>query len=386
MRIENSDKRKKQRKKITSDNKKQINNNIKKKHNGIISLWKFLYCMMIVIFHGEIFAKSDTNKILANGSIGVEFFFLVSGYLMTKSALNQNNNSNIANDTVNFIWKKWKKFLPYTIISGLIALFLINFHSKQYIIYNIISSIWSITILTMAGFRGVGANLPIWYISSMLMGMMILYPLIRKFKLNFMYLFVPILLIVGFGFLNLFYGNLRNPETIISFTFKGNIRCVLELLLGGIIYILCEKFKKIDFTKFGLILITIIEITCLTIPIIISHFINESSRYDFIVLIIIAIGVLIAFSEKTLEYNILCNKFSYWLEKLSLTIYIFHYSVRVFCTYYSGFKKINYINKLTIYTFLSIIVGIIMMYFIDYLKKNNFYLDKIKKLIIKSEA
>ena len=178
----------------------------------------------------------------------------------------------------------------------------------------------------MAGFRGVGANLPIWYISSMLMGMMILYPLIRKFKLNFMYLFVPILLIVGFGFLNLFYGNLRNPETIISFTFKGNIRCVLELLLGGIIYILCEKFKKIDFTKFGLILITIIEITCLTIPIIISHFINESSRYDFIVLIIIAIGVLIAFSEKTLEYNILCNKFSYWLEKLSLTIYIFHYS------------------------------------------------------------
>lgn len=378
-------KEKQKKKTVHKKKKNEIKIDSNKKHNGIISLWKFLYCIMIVVFHGGIFATKNSNVILSNGSIGVEFFFIVSGYLMTKSALKYEDTSNIANDTVNYIWKKWKTFLPYTIISGVLALLLINFHNKSFIIYNNVSAVWNIALLSMAGFKGTGANLPIWYISSMLLGMMILYPIIKKYRLNFIYLFVPIILIIGFGSLNSFYKDLRNPEVIILFTFKGNIRCILELLLGSVIYILCEKFKKIDFTKFGILIITIIEISCLIMPMIVSHFVDHSTKYDYILLVVISIGVLLAFSEKTLEYNILCNKFCYWLERISLTIYIFHFSIRIFCTNFSLFKKMNYINRLSIYLLLSILAGIIMMYIIDYLKKKNFYLNKFKKLIIKSE-
>ncbi len=55
-----------------------------KKHNGVIGLWKFIFCLLIVVLHTGI---GIPNRIFKFGSIGVEFFFLVSGYLLAKSAV-----------------------------------------------------------------------------------------------------------------------------------------------------------------------------------------------------------------------------------------------------------------------------------------------------------
>lgn len=357
---------------------------INKKHNGIISFWKFMFCMMIVIYHTNVFSKNPNNVIFSKGSIGVEFFFLVSGFLMTKSALKneeENDFKNLGKDTIKFIWKKYKTFLPYTILAGLISLTILNIYSNVSL-YNNISSIWDMLLLRMTGLVGLCVNGPIWYISSMLLCMLILYPLIRKYKYNFLYIVAPFIILFGLGYINSTYNNLRTPDQWLGITYKGNIRAFIELLLGGILYIICEHLKKINFTKFGKFVITFIEIICFILPFFISQFMDSATKYDFIQLFIISIGIILAFSEKTLEYNLFCNKFFYWLEKLSLTLYIFHFPVRLFFRNASFLKNIPYLNRLIIYLPVTIIISVIIMYLMDYLKKKHFFLDTLKKLII----
>lgn len=50
----------------------------KKKHNGIISFWKFMFSIMIVIFHSENLAFNTDYILFKDGAIAVEFFFIVS--------------------------------------------------------------------------------------------------------------------------------------------------------------------------------------------------------------------------------------------------------------------------------------------------------------------
>ena len=75
---------------------KQPNNAVEssnKKHNGIIGFWKFMFCILILLFHCA--EKMGKNGFFESGRIGVEFFFIVSGYLMTKKALNNEEDLKI---------------------------------------------------------------------------------------------------------------------------------------------------------------------------------------------------------------------------------------------------------------------------------------------------
>ena len=66
-------------------------NNKEIRHNGTIALWKFIYCIMIIIYHTSLHIELEGKIDFKYGAIGVEFFFLVSGYLLGKKALNYKN-------------------------------------------------------------------------------------------------------------------------------------------------------------------------------------------------------------------------------------------------------------------------------------------------------
>jgi len=359
---------------------------ITKKHNGIISFWKFMFCFMIVVFHGKLFAKSSKDAILIGGSIGVEFFFIVSGYLMTKSALKKKDDTNesIGNETLKYVWKKYKSFIPYTLVTGIIGLIVYNIYNNPGIIKNL-SNIHEILLFRMTGIRCLTVNIPTWYISSMLICMIILYPLLRKYKENFIYIVAPLIVLLGIGYLLHEYKNLRGPGIWLGITFKGNIRAFAELTLGSIVYLLSEKIKSIKFTNFGKLFITFIEIGSFILIFLISHFMESGIKYDGILLFIITVGITLAFSEQTLEYNFLCNKFSYWLERLSLTLYMIHWSVRFFFINFEPVKDLRYSIKLSAYTLSTLVLGIILMYIMDFLKKRNYFIPKFKNIIIKEK-
>ena len=57
--------------------------------NSVIDLLRIIFALLILGYHGRgLLSGSDYNGAFYGGYIGVEFFFLVSGFLMAASAIN----------------------------------------------------------------------------------------------------------------------------------------------------------------------------------------------------------------------------------------------------------------------------------------------------------
>jgi hypothetical protein len=233
----------------------------------------------------------------------------------------------------------------------------------------------------MSGIYSPFTNIATWYLSSMIICMIILYPLLRKYKYNFLYIVAPILVLLIYGYLSNNNIHLKSAKKWIGFTYIGNLRAFADLTLGCLIYPLVEKIKKIKFTKFGSLVITIIELVCFIGTICICHFVFKAVKFVYISILLLTIGITLAFSEKTLDYKIMCNKFNYWLEKLSLPVYIFHLCIREFIQYAPFMPKLSYKITILIYISSAIIFGIIMMYIHDFFKKKKVG-TKVLKLVI----
>lgn len=356
-----------------------------KKHNGIISFWKFCFCVMIIFFHGRIFAGEGETAILPRGSIGVEFFFIVSGFLLAKSTFKRNSqeigetHEHLGKETFGFIIKKYLFFLPYVLFAGILTLSLQNIFKHISLTQNI-TSLWDMFIFRMTGIKGNVVAGPAWYLSAMLLSMMILYPMLRKYKHNFVYLVAPLVVLFGFGWLSHTYSNLRDPELWTGLVYKGLIRGFVELTLGCILYLVCQKLKQVHFTKLGKILITIIEISGFLVTFAISQFVS-STKFDFIVVVALAISILLAFTEETLEFNLCNNKLFFWLEKFSLPLYLCNTVARDFIDYSGWFTSMSYYPKLAIYLVITFVLSIICMYLIPWIQKKHLGI-RLKNLLL----
>lgn len=355
-----------------------------KKHNGIISFWKFMFCLMIVVFHAGEFYSNKSVIWFANGSIAVEFFFIVSGYLMAKSAMNEPKKTNEATGkkTFDYIFRKIKSLFPYILIAYIIDCVL-RYMAGAHTIRFFVRSIYDLLLLNMTGLKTTKLIAHTWYISAMLICMALIYPQIKKYGKNYFYWIAPLSVILIAGWLNYNYGNLRNPTLWVGFTYKGVVRGYFEICLGTILYPLAQKLNKIDFTTFGQVFITGVEIIGFITPFVISHFI-KGQVYDYVLVSIIALSILLAFSEKTLEFKLFNNKLFYTLEKLSLTVYLVHNAIRNYIRFSN--IQLSYSNQVLIILTTSLIIGYIMIIVVDFLKKKNYFMPKIKKIFIKEKT
>lgn len=57
-----------------------------KGRNGTIDFFKFLFTIIIVFYHLDNLIDNPADRITKCGYIAVEFFFIVSGYLLMKKA------------------------------------------------------------------------------------------------------------------------------------------------------------------------------------------------------------------------------------------------------------------------------------------------------------
>ncbi len=343
------------------------------KHNGIISFWKFVFCLMIVIRHSKWLGYNET-KLFIGGSIGVDFFFIVSGFLMAVSAFKNKNEESICRSTWKFLWRKIKKLFPYVLFSFvLLLIILIAIDSRT--IFEWVTGLWDLFLLGMAGFRMEDINVISWYISAMLICMLVIYPLLLKYKDNYSLLIAPIIIILLGGYLSHEFKSLFIPYSWRGFYYKGLIRGFLALNIGVVCHYICQKLKTIDFTKLGRYLLTGLEIICFISILVCAQTSEIPNSIYYFCLIIFAIGIIIAFSQKTITYNFSCNKVFYFLEKVSLPMYLNQRFFGYLIANLDIFNRFNYYSKTLIFVILNFLFAIITIYLIEFLLK------KFQKLV-----
>jgi len=301
---------------------------MKNKHNGIVSLWKFLFAIVIVFFHGGQFYGWGAlpNPFFKGGYIAVEFFFIICGFYLASSVLKEEyHKETIGQETIKFIFKRIKSIIPYILIIFILSLAYDVLYLKSLKPNEIANSIWNLLLLSEFGFRSRNIVPQTWYLTSMYIGMFILYPLLKKYKENFIKITSPIIILFGLGYLSHYWFGLDHSHQIWNlFTKTGIYRGFIEINIGMTIYLIHQKLKNINYTKLARILLTILGELLLIIVLVIINYFSVPKYYDYIMLLFISISILIITSEKTYEYNILSTKSFYYLEKLSLPIYLNH--------------------------------------------------------------
>lgn len=311
--------------------------------NGKIEFWRFIFSVIIVIHHSRSLLGDENCKFLG-GSFAVEFFFLVSGYLMMQSiertTIGPSSTNGIGKETLLFLWKKVKSVYPGVLIAWIIALVFVSFARNKSLLGFVtlaIDSFFEVTVLKMSGLHSISLNGVTWYISSMLLSMAILYPLIRKYPDIMKYIGVPLIVLLSLGYLGGNFGGPRDPLGWVGFTKKGNLRALGELSLGVICYGGAFKLSQIRFSRLGKICIALAE-WCFYIIVILFMYYMKSSGRDFFFLLIMALAVMLSFSHQGADASFFDRPFFAWLGKYSFFLYLGH-------TYYA--QNLNYILPVT---------------------------------------
>ena len=79
---------------------------------------------MIIIYHVSQRITTKATFKFKYGYIGVEFFFIVSGYLLAKQTLNHKKveDKELGSETSKYIWKKVKSLFPYIFATYILCL------------------------------------------------------------------------------------------------------------------------------------------------------------------------------------------------------------------------------------------------------------------------
>ena len=364
---------------------------MRKQHNVTIDFLRFLFSVIVVLHHSR-YVLGDDNCYFLGGSLAVEFFFFVSGYLLLVGAdkAGRKNGAGyllsggadmagrteaagletkgagagttgicgemtgiggettgigaettgfcgemtgIGSETLHFILHKIRSFLPEFLIAWWIGFVLIGV-VRQYGVLDYLKAFgndfWELTLVKMSGLFTHGIDGAMWYLSAMLLGMAILYPLLRTKRDLMTHLVCPLLALFLYGYLCQAEGHPRDPIVWLGLCYKGLVRAIAGLCTGVVICVaVCrlKRFSPSGLTKTGNALAIGVQLLCLLLTIRYMAE-QEPSEYDYFYMFLLMVLVLLSFAGFGLE-SVLGNSqrlhlLSAFLGKYSLSLYLGH--------------------------------------------------------------
>jgi peptidoglycan/LPS O-acetylase OafA/YrhL len=327
-----------------------------------------LRCLAIVtilLFHADF-------KIFSGGYVGVDIFFVISGYLITGIILNEINDNKFS--LIHFYERRARRILPnllfIIILSTLFSWLFLNIYDLQS---------FGKSLLSVATFS---SNFYFWLKSGYFSESTELIPLIHTWSLSVeeqFYLFFPILMIylsklnnkklflVIFYltfcslFLSIWVANYVNPihQKFISSAFYLLPTRAWELGVGAIIAI--NIIEKRIIINFSIREVFFIEISGISLILISVFFFTKGTPFPGLASIIpvIGTGIIILFSNNnTIIGKFLANKFLVFIGLLSYSLYLWHQVVFSFWRNTHLNKSLDGITK-----FLLLLVSFALSYF-----------------------
>lgn len=344
---------------------------MKNKRNGSIDFWKFVFAVVIVIFHGKSFGVKE-KAYFQGGYIGVEFFFIVSGFLMANSAERNrvaNEALSLGKDTFLFMKKKIVGLMPNIYVAWVIGFIVehIGEFSVKGMLEDAFCSMGELLFLTESGFKEYTANSVCWYISAMLIAMLLLYPLMRRYQDTFFYIIAPLLCIFLFGFTYHELQSISVPyKWVFGICYKSIIRAILDIGIGCICYKVSFALRDKKYTRFARCLWAVVELGGYGVTLVLSWN-HGGERLDWYLTLFLSVAIICSFSQVGVLDEFfsrfrICN----WLGEFSFSLFLGH-------GYWSHKMEIlmpeaGYGKRMPVYIVLAFVTGLFIMYSSKWLK------------------
>ncbi len=343
--------------------------------------------IFVIIYHLKIPLGADDFLLFSGGYLGVDIFFVISGYLVFNLIRNQENN--VLKNYIDFINRRLKRILPAFLIFLIILFIIIKKFFNQHVefynlnILNIFNSLFFASNELGNDYfspsRDANLSYHTWSL-SIEMQIYVFYSifliLITKLKKYFQIGIFFIILIFS-GFLMQSGANLKPyypfiEEQIYFFNqpywagFNSPISRIFEFTLGIICnFIMIKNSKKLS------------EVLCITsiFVILFSVIIFNDTTYHpsiFTIPTLISTCLLLIHSPNSLFLiKLISNKIMSYFGKISYSAYLYHVPIIFFINYY--FSGNHLLINLFLIFFLTFIFSFISYEFIEkrFRKKNN---------------
>ena len=298
---------------------------------------RFIGTIMIMLYHISLSNKGKLSAYTFGGYIFVDFFFIISGYLMANSMEKEKEkkeNNSLGIETIRFLIHKAIGIFPFYFSAWLLILIInvwIDHYSVYQTLHTLLLSLYNIFMIEMAGNYDMGLRIQgSWYISAMLIAIFILYPIRKRYKDMFDFYFSPLLFLFFIGYV--YQGKKGIAPLVVGFDssihmYNGLLRGIVEIALGCSCFRIAKKIKDKNFTKTGKLLITMLEWGGYLLALYSIHRYYNSS-WDLILILFFAISISISFSQKGLLFPFFQRSLFNRIGDFSLKMYLMHEIVK----------------------------------------------------------
>ena len=325
-----------------------------------IELWRLVFCLAVVLYHSCYLtpARSFTS-VFQGGYIGVDFFFIVSGLLMAVN-IGRYASGAFFSDVFSFLLRKTARIYPCFIFAFVISfaarMIIGRFSAAQAAGYAL-RAVPELLLLRMSGVAGYWVNTPTWYISAMMLSMLLLFPLLLLLKnRSYTYLF---LLISALSYCWLFFtmGSLENPYRWQGLFYSGLVRAVAGISLG----VFCSGVSlRLKGTALSGHALSAAELFCYA-AVLLHSAVTGRSHADFLLVLLLAAAVSVSFSGRASTARFFCRyeRFCLTCGEFSLALYLNH---RVFTLIFPAVGyNVNYAVLLLLYLLCSFCAALAAM-------------------------
>lgn len=334
--------------------------------NYAIEFWRFVFTMFVVMGHLEV-STVLTGETFRNGGMGVDFFFVLSGFLLYQGYQKKWKREDSAlGYTTNLMRRRIARFAPVYYICFAVGA---GYHIWIYSMYtdktamdilNFEKGLWSeLVFLNSIFFHPDSANSATWYISALLIGTLLLTLVLTitdKVKIKS---WVIVLGVFATCFYLHFFGGVGASVSRIT-------RALYGLALGGICWILTAEIGKMQMNHWKKGCVSLIEIICI-IGIAYCMFFYRGSLEIRIPLLFFYGGlIMVSFLQNSVIAVLMNRRVFAFLGTISYAIYASHLQVLMKFGWLPGFDLLA--NKAYSYTvILAVIIG--WGTFVNYLPK-----------------
>lgn len=299
--------------------------------NGEIELLRFVFAIIILLFH---YNATRSNKVFlgVHGNIGVEFFFLVSGFLMAKTFSDRvaDTNVNLANIAWAEVFKRIKKIFPYHILAMVLYIihdFYYYWDAPGTLAKLLVRFIPDMFFLHCFGFLPLSRMGDEWYLSIYLIAVLILVPVILKYRDFFSKVIAPIIAFFMIGYIYTCGSKLSGVEIWCGPFLKSSLRGFAEIMLGIFCYEMSQYIRntaKINKWTIPPRFVKAVEIVSFTLVIIYSNLKLISDEYEIFALLFLMVGITFTFAEVLPIRFLYTSRLVHFLGQLSLPLYLVH--------------------------------------------------------------
>lgn len=324
---------------------------------------KLILAIGIMVFHyGEVTTMSTgySGQILPGGSLAVEGFFLISGFLFMRS-LERYETTGAYPACPKVVFRRYLLvlywLLPAVVVDAFVVWNGVEMLTFSEMLTKVPKLLFEVVPLQMAGFSAEYVTGVSWYISAMLLCVLFFYPLARRNPRSFARELCPAVAVILYGMLYYNTHCLINPaEWMFHVVRKGLLRGVADMATGCFLYECIRASKKETVRVFRRIVYTIAAAGCAAGCVAIILF-TKASYYDFI-FVFLAFGFLyLSIGQKTVFALFLNHEWTKHLATVSTIVFLVHYPLaRCFAAWYPPLDVWSNFTQYLLYVAASMVV------------------------------